>query len=535
METLVPHHRPAFVTRCESLGLPVWTLDESCAIAAQPELHTRHLTPEVLRWLASPAIIQLVIQTAASKAPDEPGLRFLRAEDRSSPGRSFVALVLSREFLGSERLASAVTDLGMDPGSFGDALAPLASRTADAAEAVLECLSLTAADLAELDESKTVIDGFTTQLTDSFDTIDFLYTVGRGMRNPEHPERFVELVVERIFTSLNFEWVTAQLGEKSKAVLSLPTIQRHFHAGVFPEGTKNPREITRGIVDRLPREAASHVLDRVEGLSSGKVGQVLVQPIVKDGIPFAAILAGGKRGSDPCVSSWDIQLIESAAGFLGSFLETVSLYETQKRTFMGTLRAITSAIDAKDHYTRGHSERVAHLAEQIAKGLGMSEERCERVRVAGLVHDVGKIGVPEAVLTKAGRLTDAEFDAIKRHPQIGYDILRDIPQLEDVLAGVLYHHEQWGGSGYPCGLSGESIPMIARILTVADTFDAMSSTRSYRPAMPRERVLEEFRRCAGTQFDPTLVPVMLALDLSGYDGLVARHAAGAPAQSNLAA
>src|SRR5690606_26088192 len=157
---------------------------------------------------------------------------------------------------------------------------------------------------------------------------------------------------------------------------------------------------------------------------------------------------------------------------------------------------------AKDRYTCGHSERVAMLARRIAQAAGLSGPQAERVHICGLLHDVGKIGVPEAVLCKPGRLNDEEFALITQHPAIGHRILKDIPMLEDVLPGVLHHHERFDGRGYPSGLAGQQIPLIARIIALADTFDAMSSTRSYRPAMPRERVLAEITREAGSQLDP---------------------------------
>jgi HD-GYP domain-containing protein (c-di-GMP phosphodiesterase class II) len=141
---------------------------------------------------------------------------------------------------------------------------------------------------------------------------------------------------------------------------------------------------------------------------------------------------------------------------------------------------------------------------------------------------VGKIGVPEAVLCKPGKLTDDEFEKIKLHPQIGYDILKDIPSLRDILPGVLHHHERYDGRGYPHGLSGEDIPLMARIIGVADTFDAMSSNRAYRAKMSRDVVLAEIARCAGTQFDPNLANAFLTLDLSEYDRMVANHAAQDP-------
>jgi HD-GYP domain-containing protein (c-di-GMP phosphodiesterase class II) len=161
----------------------------------------------------------------------------------------------------------------------------------------------------------------------------------------------------------------------------------------------------------------------------------------------------------------------------------------------------------------------------MALAMGMNRVDAERVRIAGLVHDVGKIGVPESVLCKQGKLTDAEFAAIKRHPEIGFNILRDITLLEDVLPAVLHHHERFDGNGYPHRIAGEAIPLMARLLAVADTFDAMSSTRSYRAAMARGFVLAEIERCAGSQFDPKLAKLFLSIDLSEYDRIVARHAA----------
>src|SRR5262249_24495783 len=133
------------------------------------------------------------------------------------------------------------------------------------------------------------------------------------------------------------------------------------------------------------------------------------------------------------------------------------------------------------------------------------------------------IGVPEAVLCKPGRLEKHEFELIKQHPTIGHRILRDIPGMEDVLPGVLHHHERWDGGGYPEGIAGEAISLVARILAVADSFDAMSSNRSYRSAMSRQEVLEEMVQCAGTQFDPTLAHRFVGLDLAGYDAMVERH------------
>ena len=155
----------------------------------------------------------------------------------------------------------------------------------------------------------------------------------------------------------------------------------------------------------------------------------------------------------------------------------------------------------------------------------MSEEQTERVRLAGILHDLGKIGTREAVLLKPGRLTPEEYDEIKQHPTIGYNILKGIEPLQDVLPGVLHHHERWDGGGYPHGLRGEKIPLLGRILAVADAFDAMSSDRAYRPRMPREVVLREMQTGAGSQWDATLIDIFQKLDLARYDAMIHQHAA----------
>jgi putative nucleotidyltransferase with HDIG domain len=183
---------------------------------------------------------------------------------------------------------------------------------------------------------------------------------------------------------------------------------------------------------------------------------------------------------------------------------------------MGLLHSLTSAVDAKDAYTCGHSERVALLSRHLAQQLGYSDHEVERIYMAGLLHDVGKIGVPEAVLQKPGKLTVEEFDQMKKHPEIGARILADIKQVKDILPGVLHHHERYDGRGYPSGLAGENIPAMGRILCLADCFDAMTSNRTYRKALPLEVALTEIRRCSGTQFDPAMTDAFLKTGSEGF-------------------
>jgi len=178
---------------------------------------------------------------------------------------------------------------------------------------------------------------------------------------------------------------------------------------------------------------------------------------------------------------------------------------------MGLLRSLTSAVDAKDAYTCGHSERVALLAQYLATQAGLPDGQVERIYMAGLLHDVGKIGIPESVLQKTGRLTAEEFELMKRHCQIGAHILADVKQLEDIVPGVLHHHERYDGHGYPMGLAAHDIPVMGRIICLADCFDAMTSNRTYRRALPLQVALTEIRRCSGTQFDPALAEMLLEI------------------------
>jgi hypothetical protein len=173
------------------------------------------------------------------------------------------------------------------------------------------------------------------------------------------------------------------------------------------------------------------------------------------------------------------------------------------------VRALVQAVEIKDTYTRGHSERVSRAAVLIARELRMAEERVASLRVAGILHDVGKLGVPTRVLRKSGPLSDAEFAAVERHPGYGHEMVRGIDALGEARAGILHHHERMDGRGYPMGLAGEQIPEFARVIAVADAFDSMTSTRSYRRGRPVPEAVAELERCAGSQFDPRMVDALV--------------------------
>lgn len=192
-------------------------------------------------------------------------------------------------------------------------------------------------------------------------------------------------------------------------------------------------------------------------------------------------------------------------------------YHRERAAHRATIRALVQAVDIKDGYTRGHSERVGQASLLIARELGMADERAEVLRFAGILHDIGKLGVPTRLLRKDGPLTPEERRVVELHPEYGHEMVRGISFLGEARAAVLHHHERLDGSGYPYGLAGGQIPECARVVAVADAFDAMTSTRSYRRARPVATALAELERCAGTQFDPVMVGALTrALDRHGW-------------------
>jgi len=432
-----------------------------------------------------------------------------------------VALLASIGGLSSTALGAACARAHVDPGAVREALVQGAHYDAVSAGAITAMLRASATDMAALSDDQTTLMGFTGELTNAYDTIDLLYSVGRSMKQLSQPEIFLGSVCDRLFKTLSFRYMAAWLTNDAK----LPKWLRGqlVHAGTIPVDTSTLGAVGATLVHHATMQHGFSIVEPPESMRTDGSSQVLVHPLMCKGSVCGVLFAGGKYGDDPDVSSYDIQLVEAAAGYVDAFTENVALLEEQHLTFMGTLQALTAAIDAKDRYTFGHSERVALMAEQLALALGMSAHEAERLRICGLVHDVGKIGVPELVLTKPGKLTDEEFGLIKLHPEIGHRIIKDIPQLNDLLPGVLHHHERYDGRGYPHKLAGDDIPLFARIMAVADTFDAMSSNRSYRPAMPRARVLDEIERCAGTQFDPQIARLVRYVDLSLFDEMFRRH------------
>lgn len=515
---------PVFVERCRQLGLITWRLDPNGMPIEDP------IAPELVSmWLSSRQVRSVLTELASSWSAQPklacsnpvPGMWIFPFEEVHRRRRTgyFVAIGFGPAILGSDLLEPGCVGGSLQLGAVKHALHELTTLDEAASVRMDRALSWMHADLVESYKSTETIEGFTEQLASAYEAVTMLCELGRSMGAINDPQAFVRTTGEQIASTLMYNWVGIDL-EGSAAVKD-----QVFQVGQVRLSDREARDTVDGINDAEPAATAGTTdIYQVEEPGSPMAPQLVVHPIERGGRSFGRMIAGGKVGDDPQVSTYETKSIESVCGLLGAFLENVELYEEQRLSFMGTIRAMSGALDAKDRYTRGHSDRVAHISAEIARALGYSAEEAERVRIAGIVHDVGKIGVPEAVLCKPGKLTDEEFDKIKMHPEIGFQILEGIPGLQDILPGVLHHHERFDGRGYPHQLAGEGIPILARIIGVADTFDAMSSNRAYRSRMSRDVVLAEIAKCSGTQFDPRVAAAFLTVDLSEYDRMVANHA-----------
>ncbi|TWT32172.1 Cyclic di-GMP phosphodiesterase response regulator RpfG [Posidoniimonas corsicana] len=267
------------------------------------------------------------------------------------------------------------------------------------------------------------------------------------------------------------------------------------------------------LLDRLgPQARHTCVVLNATDTASGDwpapgVRQLICVPVRNGDHTLGWVLAFNHTGadSDRAFGTVEASLVSSVAAILGVHAGNCRLFEEQKEFFSAMVRALSSAIDAKDPYTSGHSERVAELSVCLAEELGCGKAEVQTLYLAGLLHDIGKIGIEDQVLRKVGRLTEAEYEHIKTHPELGHRILRGIKQLDEVLPIVLHHHEAWDGTGYPAGLTGEECPRLARILAVADSIDAMGSDRPYRAGMPDEKLDEILHSGAGRQWDAEVI------------------------------
>jgi hypothetical protein len=363
-------------------------------------------------------------------------------------------------------------------------------------------------------------------LLQSYEEVSLLHHLGEILRVNRPEGELLKYVCNELRATIGAEATAAYLpaveeGEPQAIVAGrlpvplddLPSLVSHLLSAGGPE----PCVIINNDCQGDPTLAAlSPDLDRA----------VLVPVPMRDN-QRGALMALNRTAEE--FGSPDAKLIRSTSSASAIFIENRRLYRELQQMMLDLVQALVSSVDAKDPYTCGHSGRVALASRRIAAQMQLTAEQVEEVYLAGLLHDIGKIGMPEAILQKEGRLTADERVIMNRHPEVGGRILAGIRKLDSIRDGVLYHHERMDGSGYPSGLKGDQIPLLARIIGLADAFDAMGSHRPYRPTMPLDRVRDEIVRCAGTQFDARAVEVLLGLDLAV---VMREFAAGATATAS---
>jgi len=415
---------------------------------------------------------------------------------------------------GAAGLARAGARLAAPIVCHGEELAILATESR---RPELQSLLLTLSEeLADRFRTESDLDRMTDQLAQSYDEINLLYSFARLLR----PDRSyaanarlllretAELLESRLLVLCHRDppltaWNAGPglaLEQSQRWVVTHPDRLHAIHGEIaarLPSSPTNERRRLSGVVDTP--HGAVHYLAAPEHVAEEVCG-------------YVGILRTESEGQ---IETGELRLVESLAEELGNAATAKKLDRALREMVFHTVRSLVAAIDAKDEYTRGHSERVTMIADRIGACLGLPPAQRRTLYWAALLHDVGKIAVRGDILNKPARLTEEEFAVIRSHPARGCAVLEHVPELRDALPAIRHHHERYDGGGYPDGLRGEAIPLFARVISVADAYDAITSTRAYRSAHSPEYGLEELIAGAGTQFDPGIVALFRRLAAEG--------------------
>ena len=358
------------------------------------------------------------------------------------------------------------------------------------------------------------------ELAQTYEELMLLYKMSTNMKVTQSDANYLQMACDNLIELVKVEgiaiFIEKKINSSKKLVLTAGTgLIAIDHRG------ENMHEV---LFERLLAElqnGSEALLDsevdapfKYEWL--GRVRNIIAVPLRGNGKTVGMMVATNRLDKAD-FDSIDVKLFNSVANECAIFIENQGLFRELKELFIGSLKALTNSIDAKDQYTRGHSERVAFISKWIAEKYSQTEklssEEIQKIYLAGLLHDIGKIGISELVLRKPGQLTDEEFEQIKSHPSIGAGILSEIRQMSEIVPGVLCHHERYDGTGYPRGISGDDIPLAGKIVMIADTFDAMTSKRTYRNALALETAISEIEKGLGTQFDPEVGSIFINSDI----------------------
>ncbi len=350
---------------------------------------------------------------------------------------------------------------------------------------------------------------FTTELSTQYEHLSFIYEIEEAIGHVADDQQTFNYILQKACDLIDADLVMMQIPSKKVSAV--------FHvAGTPPEMFDNEitlRNATSFLIDMMKKGYAyltfsdmrtyADIMQWFKGYND-----LLAIPVVFDGKIEGTVLFGKQNlGSEFTIG--DKRMITVVSDIISIVLTNSELFKDLNQFLLNLMKSFVTAIEEKDPYTRGHSERVNVLSLKMGEAMGLDAAEMKLLNYAALLHDVGKIGIAEAVLNKPSKLTDEEYEVIKHHPLKGNNILAPIKQLQECLPGILYHHERMDGRGYPLGMSGEDIPLIARIIAVADVYDAMTSSRAYRNALSSEVTVQELQRVSGTQLDPEIVKVFL--------------------------
>lgn len=358
------------------------------------------------------------------------------------------------------------------------------------------------------------------ELAQTYEELMLLYKMSSNMKVSQSDSNYLQIACDNLTDLVNVEGIAIFLEKDTHHGRKLVMTAGTGLIAIAHKGDGMQEILYERLIAEL--ETGADVLLDSEVYSpfkydwSGRVENIIAVPLRANGKVIGMMVATN-RIDKPDFDSIDAKLFNSVANQCATFIENNGLFSDLKELFIGSLQALTNSIDAKDPYTRGHSERVAFISKWIAEHYAQEHElkldEIQRIYIAGMLHDIGKIGIIESVLCKNGKLTNDEYDMIKKHPEIGAGILSDIKQMADIVPGVLCHHEWHNGNGYPNRLIGEDIPLVGKIVMIADTFDAMTSKRTYRDALSVDTAIEEIRNGLGEQFDPEIGRVFIESDI----------------------
>lgn len=363
-------------------------------------------------------------------------------------------------------------------------------------------LSLAFRTMSERVEQKTVsdqVDQLSEQLDLAYEEVALLHSLTRNLQVSRHPGDLAELCLDRM----------PDLIEAQGHVIHLCAPGESPGTWRSGEPPLNDRELSEFFLELDSRNSyrpivLNHLAATEFSRRHKDIKSLVAAPVREGKRKFGWIVSLNKQ-DDQEFGTVEANFINTLATILGTHVRNKDLLREQNDLLLGFVRSFVSSLDAKDPYTRGHSERVALIARCIGREMGLPDEELKTLHLSGLLHDIGKIGVDDRILRKDGWLSDEEFEQVKRHPMIGYKILAGLKNLHHVLPGVRSHHESYNGKGYPDGLAKDEIPLLARILAVADSYDAMGSDRPYRKGLPIEKIHHILREGSGSQWDPSVI------------------------------